>query len=320
MTNDGENGSPFIFVFGSGRSGTTLVREILNQHPDINILPETGFYDRLWGARRMLGAVRCRDARIRWLYYLLYQSYDPAMTVYRQYFANVTDEFEKNAPRDENEFFIRFVKTLGELKGKKIFGEKTPRHLLYWEKVLSEIPGSQAIITMRDPRAVVSSMLKRGDLASDVWKAAVEWRLYTDTIRQIIDKYGARVKLVKYEDLVLDSVKVIGEICEFIGVEFCSTMQQGGESNSSYGQKNVGIFSDSLERWRKELTTTELELVERIAGDGLVEYGYRPEAAISSTGLTMRERILYWWMMFEVMLGKVGLRPIRAYLRNFRCQ
>lgn len=315
-----KSGAPFIVIFGSGRSGTTLIREILNQHPLINVLPETGFYDRLWSARHLLGTPRCRDGLVRWLYYLLFQSYDPAMSVYRPYLADVIEEFTITPPSDENELFVRFAQILGEKKGKIIHGEKTPRHLLYWRKILEEVPNSRVILMVRDPRAVVASMLKRGDLASEAWRAAVEWRLFAETTKQIMSSNAGRVKVVLYEELIRDSVSTINSICEFLDIEYHPVMERGGVSNSSYNAGAPGIFSDSLDRWKIELSKTEIQVVERISGPELAKYGYEESTKNNNFSLTFKEAILYKKMQLEVILGNLGVRPNRAYLHNLRCR
>jgi len=37
-------GSRLVFIVGSGRCGTTLLKNILNRHPDIGVVPELQFF------------------------------------------------------------------------------------------------------------------------------------------------------------------------------------------------------------------------------------------------------------------------------------
>ena len=41
----------FISIVGCPRSGTTLLRNMLNSHPDIFIFPQTQFFNKIWGSR-----------------------------------------------------------------------------------------------------------------------------------------------------------------------------------------------------------------------------------------------------------------------------
>lgn len=312
---------PFVLIFGSGRSGTTLVREILNQHSSINILPETGFYDRHWAGRQWLGSPRCRDGWIRWLYYVLFESYDPAMKQYVQYWPRLLDEFSKRPPRNPDDMFHRLTSVLGECKGKSIVGEKTPRHLMYWRRLHRCVAGARSIITIRDPRAVVASMLKRGDLAKSAWRAAVEWRLAAEIADQVIEEAEGKSLLVRYEDLVCDSHRVIQVLCGFLGIEFEPKMEVGVGSNSSYSlSEKAGIVSDSLDRWQVALTGKQIEQVERICGPRMKRYGYAISESCTHDRLSVREWMHLRRLRLEPVLGHLGVRPSRAYLRHLRCR
>lgn len=314
------NKTPFILIFGSGRSGTTLVREILNRHSKVNVLPETGFYDRLWAARRWLGPVRCKDCWVRWLYYILYESYDPEMKNYQDAFSALVEEFSRKAPERPADMFIRVTQTLGMQKGKSIVGEKTPRHVLYAGTIFEQIPESLGILVVRDPRAVVASMVKRGDLADEVWKAAVEWRLSSDRSQELIAKYRRRILVVSYEQLVLKPRDEITRLCRFLGIDIEDQMEEGGAYNSSYGLKaGSGISTDSLDKWKDVLGPEEIHTIERIAGVRLEEFGYKPQGNVLSR-LEIKENLLYLRYQAETFMGHLGIRPNRAYLRHLKCK
>lgn len=311
--------APFTFIFGSPRSGTTLVREILNRHSRVNIVPETGFYDRLWAARRGLGSVTCRDSWVRWLYYFLFQSHDPGMEENRAAMPALIQEFTDRPPKGPDDFFARIVRYLGEARGKNVFGEKTPRHLLFWRRIFSGFPHARAIVTVRDPRAVVASVLGRGDLTDSVWKAAVEWRFFANVTKSLLNRQGLQVQLVSYEELVRNSLTVIQGLCDFLGLDFQSGMEQADGANSSYERPSgSGIFSNSLERWKSVLSQEEVALIERIVGSRLTGYGYKPAAGDNCGRLNGRELAYYGRMRAEVALGYLGLRPNRAYLRHLQ--
>ncbi len=311
--------TPPIFIFGSPRSGTTLVREILNQHSRVHIVPETGFYDRLWAARRGLGKVTSRDSWVRWLYYILFQSHDPGMMENRDTMPALIQEFTDRPPRGPDDFFIRIVSYLGEIRGKSIFGEKTPKHLLYWRRIFAGFPQARAIVTVRDPRAVVASMVTRGDLADSAWKAAVEWSLFADVAKTLLKRQDLQVKLVPYEDLVQNSLTVIQGLCDFLGLDFQDGMEAVDGANSSYGQPSeAGIFANSLGRWQEVLSRNEVAVTERIVGAHLAECGYKPTTGEHKNKLNARELAYYYRMQAEITMGYLGLRPNRAYLRHLQ--
>lgn len=311
--------TPLIFIFGSPRSGTTLMREILNQHSKVHIVPETGFYDRLWAARCGLGKVTARDSWVRWLYYVLFQSHDPGMMANRDTMPALIQEFTDRPPRGSDDFFIRTVSYLGEIRGKSVFGEKTPKHLLYWRRIFAGFPQARAIVMVRDPRAVAASMITRGDLVDSAWKAAVEWCCFADMAKSLLNRRNLQAKLVPYEELVQNSFTVIKGLCDFLGLDFQDGMVKVDGSNSSYGQPlESGIFTNSLGHWQGVLSQNEIAVIERIAGSRLARCGYKSTAGEHNGKLNKRELTYYLKMRAEIAIGYLGLRPNRAYLRHLQ--
>ena len=41
-----------IFVVGAPRTGTTLLKEVLNRHPQIHLFDEVHFFERIWDDRK----------------------------------------------------------------------------------------------------------------------------------------------------------------------------------------------------------------------------------------------------------------------------
>ncbi len=54
-----------VFVVGAPRTGTTLVKEILNRHPDVHLFDEVHFFERVWDDRGRLGDLTDPAARAR---------------------------------------------------------------------------------------------------------------------------------------------------------------------------------------------------------------------------------------------------------------
>ena len=54
-----------VFVVGAPRTGTTLVRDILNNHPRIHLFDEVHFFERVWDDRESLGDLETSESRER---------------------------------------------------------------------------------------------------------------------------------------------------------------------------------------------------------------------------------------------------------------
>ena len=117
-----------IFITGSGRSGTTLLRMMLNAHPEIHISNEAAYY---------LHASRAATSG-EWL-----RAYQRTVSYAWMKFSH--KEVERQVPRDlpRHEIF-RAVDVLTRLKAgqydKKRYGDKMPGYGWRLVRILSDFP------------------------------------------------------------------------------------------------------------------------------------------------------------------------------------
>ena len=313
-----KKGEEMILIVGVGRSGTTLVREILNKHPEVNIAPETSFYNRFWAARRLLGSIRIKHNIPKWIYYLLFHSHDPTMKEYNHLFLDLVTYFEKKPPRSHEQMFENILKLFAASRRKQIYGEKTPNHIFYIDYIKQKLPSARIVITIRDPRAVTASMIKRGDLYKEVYQPAIEWYIGMKKVRKLIRTWREDIFVIKYEDLVDNGYTVVRDLCEFLGLEFSESMLFPEETNTSFKEikKRKGIYKDSKEKWREVLANEDIKTVERICSDIMLEFGYIPDNRRVYHYLTISEMKFKLFIETNITLGKLGFRPFRAYLNN----
>jgi protein-tyrosine sulfotransferase len=193
-----------IFVIGCPRSGTTLMRLMLDSHPSIACPPETFFLldlAKLWAS----------DDTRKGLAEIGYDS---------QHFQ-----------RKLREFAAYFLQGYAESRGKLRIAEKTPHHVACLD-FIEELfgPNAQYIMLYRHPFDVASSMFHH--LTID-WHPVVGRytengenkyigyaRFWADHAQKMIEFELAnpgRCVRVRYEDLVQDAEAVLRSIFEFLG-------------------------------------------------------------------------------------------------------
>ncbi len=135
--------------------------------------------------------------------------------------------------------------------------EKTPRNVLYFDKILSFFKGKVKLINIvRDGRDV---LLSYSPNSSDSY--------HVDSDRWIRDvsaglKYinHPQVLTIKYEDLILSYSKTMEKVCEFIGEKFSDELKdwvKNAKLENSFVQKNAwfspiqGLHSNSIGKWKK---------------------------------------------------------------------
>lgn len=259
---------PPIFVGGAGRSGTTLLRVILDSHPNIVCGPELKVTPSL-----------CR------LWHDFQTAYSPPL---REYLL---------APKDINAIFAQTIMALLERyrqqSGKARVAEKSPNNVFFFEHLNSMFPNSPLIHVIRDGRDVVCSLLtmqwmdpKTGqplDYTRDVRKAAEYWARAVRTGQTVARQKPAvarRYVELRYEKLVSDPVAILRELFTFLDEPWDPAVLQfhqqrrnlAGESSAEQVSKE--LYTSAVGRWQRDLKPEDKSAIKDVAGDLLVELGY----------------------------------------------
>lgn len=166
-------------------------------------------------------------------------------------------------------------------KDKQFWGGKARvnPYLLYERHPLAKI-----FSMVRDGRDVLASRLNVGKFKTDVFQYSKEWRQEILTFRQFRKQSNAHALEIHYETLVRKPVGIINMICEFIGVPFSEDMITFHErepdlfkhphGHLSYTQLTAGLNSNSVGRWKTDLSVEQVRIFEEHNSDLLLDYGY----------------------------------------------
>ena len=156
-----------IFIVGVGRSGTKFLMNVLNNHSEIDICPETHFFSKLLhnGVLKEAGKIgdMKRDENVAKLVDSLYSG-----KVFGTYWKDPLPknkerllELFKATDRTPRSLFEALINEHKDSNQKKIAGEKTPSHLYHIPELLEWFPQAKIIHIIRDPRAVLSSEINK---------------------------------------------------------------------------------------------------------------------------------------------------------------
>ena len=301
-----------LFLVGSPRTGSTLLRHVLNLSPHVCLASETHF---LKSARRLklrerLAAARegPKDRRHAAVDTIVQDLFGPAFWAWLR--RNVepdafTDRLLATDLSERALFDLLlqfFVEDHCHDRAVTIRGEKTPDHLYGLATLASWFPDAHFIHTFRDPRAIYASRIVRSKegrrgmkarlpqvparLLSPVlapFEVAETSRVWLDAAR-LHRRYermlGTRYRLVRFEDLVTEPEGTLRGVCEFIGIPFDATILEDtvvvGSSFEQDRHASGGFDQRSVDRWRTHvhpLVNTWFSVVGRRE---LKRFGYRP--------------------------------------------
>jgi hypothetical protein len=212
---------PAPFIVGSPRSGTTLLRLMLDSHPRLAIPPETGFLPRTLFAFAGSEEHRRRafvDALVN------FPSGAPAWQDFGIESRTLLAELRKITPFTVDEGLRCFYRLYAARFGKPRWGDKTPtygRHLRAIERVL---PEACFIHLIRDGRDVALSLRNLWfSPGTDMGTLAGQWcRDVTASRRESLR--CRRYLELRYEALVLQPEQTLKRVCAFIEIDYDGTM------------------------------------------------------------------------------------------------
>jgi hypothetical protein len=238
-----------VFLIGAERSGTTLLRLMLDGHPEISWPCELDFaLD--WPAA----------PPGEWPDLIDYWSSLAESSQARE--SRVVIRAELDFPRLVRSLFDQ----LAARTRKPICGVTAHRH---FERILGLWPDARFIYLVRDGRDVARSHVEVG-LAGNVWAAASVWRRAELEWRRLCARVPPQRRIeLRYEDLVQDPERELTRICAFLGLSYSAEMLATPSRTPTEAPD-----PRMTEGWRTKLSERELAWLEHAIGAELRDRSY----------------------------------------------
>lgn len=280
---------PPLLILGVSRSGTTLLRVMLDRHSQLAVPDESYFVPLL--ADRHLYRIDADDflEDVRRLETL--REWGIPLDKLRM---RLSDDMPVGRG------IAAIYEVYAEEHGKPRWGDKTPmymRHLLLLRRLF---PDAQYVHLIRDGRdAAVSFLSLPAGIAFETWghprsvaAFACLWRRDVTAARRLGRGLGTERYLeVRYEDLIGDAASVLRRVCAFAGLSYEHTLTDHGGSASQerpHQQSLKRPLTQGLRDWRAELSAADAAAFESIAGDLLSELGYEVKGDVDAGGRLRR--------------------------------
>lgn len=298
-----------IFIVGVNRSGTTLLRLILNAHPHIAIPEELNYFnpwiDAHW--RERADDIEGFRRRVHWyLHEKLPAGVLPGIDL-----DSLEDEIVARARvYDWRAVYQGALASWAHHFDKPRWGEKTPGNLFYVDTLRTMFPGAQFLHLVRDPRAGVQSMQKTSFFGDDVAINALNRRKYLrEGLYRDATMPSDQWMRVRYEDLLRTPEKTVRGLCDFLGEPFTPSMlsyyeraEQYMHSAAANGHNQAArrpIDASRAEAWRDRLPPMDAARIESICRHEMNALGYTPDGPSLSLAarLLLLLKALYWRLL-----------------------
>jgi len=269
-----------LFVFGSPRSGTTLLAQCLNAHPDIVVPDETDFiipaafvFDRIPDPvvrREILKKLIVSSPRFPF-------SLGEFLTA-----AQAHDIVERHADRPD-ELYEHLYGAVADRASAKMAGDKSPNDLFFLRiviKVGGIGPDAKIVHIVRDVRDVVHSLgLTNFNNAAELWFPR-QWSASNLYLHDHFSR-SAQYLLVRYEDFVRAPEPMMQRVCAHLHVEYDPLMLDPTRRHPRYRsaahhRKLYQPISDQfIGAYRTALSASVIARCEEQAAEALRVFGYQ---------------------------------------------
>lgn len=279
--------NPFVFVVGCPRSGTTLLRRILNAHPQLAVPKvETHWIPKFF--RKGQGLTDDGRVTPELLDHLLDYHRFPRMGIERNELEALLDV---DPAQTYAQFTARLFDLFGDKRGKALVGDKTPGYVRHMSLLHELFPQAKFIHLIRDGRDVCLSLLawerlhkSAGRIQSFDQDPVGSTALYWEWLVRLGRESGARLPAghyfeVKYECLVADPGAEARALCGFLGLPYAAAMLEyhvGREKRAAgLSAKKAWLPpTGGLRDWRNQMPPVNILRFEAVAGALIDELGY----------------------------------------------
>ena len=263
-----------IFIGGPMKSGTTLMTQLLDNHPELVVIPGDAHYAKRFRKKRWDNVsfidhwnrvmILISGKQPYWFFGRNEEAYETFVS-YQQYYLK----------REKNQF-LSAVKSLYLLVGSpktKHWVEKTPSNEFHYKQIKHDFPQAQFIHVLRNPLENITSLKKLKNLRE--WHSTVAYYAAMIKASYYYAKKNKRKNpenyfTISYEKVTTETEKSMKKLCKEIGLAYNKTLLEPTENgkkgiaNSMYDKDRVQgkiLDKSKSKRWKKELTTNEKRII-----------------------------------------------------------
>lgn len=179
-------------------------------------------------------------------------------------------------------------------KTREVWGSKTPQYTEQLPELRSLFPSARFLIIVRDVRDVCLSWRRKW--GKDVLWGADKWTRRMRLAADHAQSYGdSVVKLVRYEELLVETEAVCRDVADFLSIPFSENMLSHEDHIEKIidGKFNYGrpVIPGNFGKWRKGFDTPTVRRIEEVAFDVMPLLGYQAEHATGHVSLTRAEHL-----------------------------
>lgn len=289
-----------VFLVTRSRSGSTLLQNILNAHPNISAPIESKFILHL--KTKYYNVTNWDDKTINEFANDLFTNRKIRLfwNIKPNDILSLFQKYTVNSFADACKLVYLSFPSVNEPENIKVIVDKNPAYARFVNELKEVFPSAKFIHLIRDPRAVINSQIKAFNKKS-VYNLAYLW---VSLNKNIIDSCKANQKnyiKIKYENLVSQPVEEIKNLLHFLSLNYDARLLESHKSIKSVIEKsnfyslphhiNTGnpINTKSLNLWESELSEKRIRIINAIC----YQFAEQNNYTLPSQQLSFFESLIY---------------------------
>ncbi len=265
-----EEKARLFFLVGPPRSGTKLLRGILNQAEGVAVAPESHIYPKLLHRFQNEDAYSHRSEILELLKRSLYM-----------------ERLQRNGYKISLEDLVRKGDSIADVVRRFIdrvakeidpeahsIGDKTPSYSSHLSTLHAFFPDARFVAIFRDPRDRALSI--KSSWGKSIEMAALNWRAPVRKILEAKDELGEQLLMLRYEELLEDPENTVQRVCDHLGIRFDEKMLKEADSGEKLGsvQRMKGIDQGNSGKYWTGMSREQIRTVERTLLSEMKALGY----------------------------------------------
>lgn len=310
---------PIVFLQGAGRSGSDLLRTLLDNHDEIVVLPFNDKFNTIWIKNELNDESSVDEVVEKVLYSSKIVNFkqdffinmgarqDYSMINWNAYEKFFRQFLSKNNVCSRNAriaIYYAFAKILKKdfQKLKIIIADGF--YSDYTSFITKDFPDARFIHILKDHRSNIYSLKEyyRRSLGTmyplsgtirNVFFLILEDYMITNMkmLHRNKETFKERLKIVKHEDILAAPEKTISSLCRWLDVEFNKNLLETTRigkpslSSSAFNETGItGINPEFANRWKTQMPSTEIRMIEFLFKNSMNDLGYKsmyPNSALN---------------------------------------
>ena len=268
-----------IFLVSSPRSGSTLLRLILDAHPRIAIPPPGYLFNMVFPYLYSYGNLE-EEENLKELVEDILET----PTIKKWSLGITVEQIVAGIKTPDFKGIYEYIHLAyaGAMK-KERWGNKSPRNGVWIHEIKELFPGAQFIHLLRDGRDVAIDIADAPFWPHSLWGGAQRWQECVHSVQILGKALDPESYLeIRYEDLCRDPETILKQVCSFLNEEFIPDLLQHHHTKStkSWSQDFTHmatakpITTKYIDMYKTRLNDRDRSAIEALLQDTLKAAGY----------------------------------------------